>query len=161
MEMLQTIAVALVTSSFVAAVANVLLGQWAISRQYRRDRYADIVGTLVARLELPYRIRRRTDDNAATLQELAERFHSNQEKLVADETWVAADSESVFTAWKSARAKLDPWFLEQSRQAWMQPPVAAGTHMNLHPPIPSPDVQVELEKLQNQISKATRLLRGG
>lgn len=155
MELLQGTLAAILTSALVTTIVNVVLGQWAVTRQARRDRYSNVVGTLVARIELPYRIRRRTDDEVGTLHALSERFHANQEQIVADEAWVAADSQKVLGAWKAVRKKVDPWLNEQAQLAWLQNPVSAGAAMNLDPPLQAPEVQAELAALQTQISRAT------
>ena len=53
----------------------------------RRTRYAEIVQTLVAWVEFPYRIRRRVDDEPATLSALAALGHFLQEQLAGDQAW--------------------------------------------------------------------------
>lgn len=143
-------------AGLVTGLLNALLGQWATLRQVRRDRYSKVVGTLVERRELPYRIRRRTDDRAETLANLRDRLHTSQEQMAVDETWVAADSRQVHASWEAVRNKLDPWFEQATRSAWTPPPPVSASQMNLEPPLPGPSIEKELRELQTTIEQRTR-----
>lgn len=156
MEILKSVVGIVLTSALVSAVVTALAGQWAAVRQARRARYSDVVATLVARMELPYRIRRRTDDEPATLATIRDMFHTSQERVVVDQAWVAADSAKVLEAWKAVRDKLDPWVRDRAQEAWTHDPITGGAAMNLEPPLPPPDIDIELANLQSRIAGATR-----
>lgn len=98
----------------------------------RRDRYAEAVGLLVARIEYPYRIRRRVDDDATTLAALAELGHDLQERLARTQAWVATESRAVADVFDACVRNLDMPFKAACRQAWEAPPIAAAAQMNLN-----------------------------
>lgn len=62
----------------VAGLIGTILGKTRANATARRDRYAQAVRTLIAWAEYPYRIRRRTSDEPATLTALADRGHERR-----------------------------------------------------------------------------------
>jgi hypothetical protein len=87
--------VAALGSSVIAGLLSTVLGNARATANIRRDRYGQAVRGLVAWGEYPYRIRRRTDDEPATLAALAERGHAIQEQLAESRGWVAAESRTI------------------------------------------------------------------
>src|SRR5438093_3864461 len=69
----------------------------------RRDQYAAAVATLVAWIELAYRVRRRTDDRPETLTALANRGHELQERLACHEAWISTENSDVAAIYADAR----------------------------------------------------------
>ncbi|OLT41991.1 hypothetical protein BJF86_03100 [Serinicoccus sp. CNJ-927] len=155
MEPLTTVIVAVLSSGALSALITVALNERAERRKVRRERYVQVVSTLVAKAEMPYRVRRRVDDRPGTLQNLAGQIHDLQEQLVVDETWVAADSAEVLEGLRSVRKILDPWFTEQCQAAWRASLIVDGPSMNLDPPLPPAPIRGELVKLQESIAKRT------
>ena len=98
----------------------------------RRDRYADAVELVVARIEYPYRIRRRIDDNPATLAALAERGHNLQERLARTQAWVATESPAVAEVFDACVQDIDVPFKAACRQAWEAAPISTAAQMNLN-----------------------------
>src|SRR5690349_14433320 len=86
---LTMLALAVLGSSVVAGLIGTLLGNTRANAAARRERYAQAVRTLVAWAEYPYRIRRRTSDDATALSALAERGHTLQEQLAESRAWIA------------------------------------------------------------------------
>lgn len=125
--------------------------------QGRRDRYAEVVANLISKVEYPYRIRRRIDDQPATLGGLASRGHDLQERIARDQAWVAADSKRVSSALCAARSKVDPWFTTSAQAAWMVPPVGAPIDMNAE--LKGPGCEKELRDLEAAIQKRCRWYR--
>jgi hypothetical protein len=87
----------------------------------RRDRYAQVVRTLVAWAEYPYRIRRRTDDGSQTLGALAERGHTLQEQMAESRAWVAGESRALSEVLDGCLADLAQLVGPACSDAWRQP----------------------------------------
>ena len=75
----------------IAAVSK----RFADSAERRRLGYENAVQTLIAWTEYPYRIRRRTSDEALVLQGLAERGHDLQEQIVRHRTWMRTANAKI------------------------------------------------------------------
>lgn len=121
------IAVALVTSGVVVYV----LQRRDAARSRRRDGYAEAVSAVVAWIEYPFRVRRRTSDDAETLTRLAGDAHLLQERLAYSLAWIAADNASTYDSYaelvESAKAEMGPLV----KNAWDLPPVTCAGDMNL------------------------------
>lgn len=136
-----------------SALGGVLLGHWAAERERRRDRYADAVRTLIAWNEFPYRIRRRTDDNPATLNALAELGHTLQEQIRYHQTWVAAESPSVGDLYSRAIANQATHWGAMCKAAWNTPPAGSAAAMNLGLDLSdAPNINDDITPLQTAIS---------
>jgi hypothetical protein len=114
-----------------AAAISFALGRWSDSSARRRDGYAQATKELVAWAEYPYRIRRRTTDDPATLTALADRGHTHQEALRYRETWIAAENRWVAKLFKVVREDLAAILAPACNDAWARPPVANATEMTL------------------------------
>lgn len=97
----------------------------------RRDRYAQAVTTLVSWVEFPYRVRRRTDDEPATLTALADRGHDLQEQLACHQAWIACDTPALARAYAIARDLVGHEVGAALKEAWGLPPVIAPREMTL------------------------------
>lgn len=97
----------------------------------RRDRYAEAVQTLVAWTEFPYRVRRRADDNPATLTALANRGHDLQERLALHQTWIATEHPALAGTYADARTVIDQLVGPLISEAWEHAPVTQAAGMNL------------------------------
>jgi hypothetical protein len=98
----------------------------------RRDRYAQAVQTLVAWIEFPYRVRRRTDDTLGTLKALADLGHDLQERLAGHQAWIATEHRRLATAYATTRATITKHVRPAIQEAWETPPAATPAAMNLH-----------------------------
>ena len=112
-------------------IAHILTGLRA-SAAARRDRYAGAVRVPVARIEYPYRIRRRTDDDPATLATLAATGHDLQERLAEVRAWIAAESRPISEVFDACLTELDQPFKQACQQPWSSPPVTGPGQMNLN-----------------------------
>ena len=127
-----------VTSVLIPVLVAALTGAVALAlsraseaANRRRDRYAEAVAALVAWVEFPYRVRRRTDDTPATLAALAARGHELQEKLAGHQAWILAENSTVATAYRTARTTITPVVGAAIREAWATGPAATAEAMNL------------------------------
>ncbi len=118
----------------------------------RRTRYAEIVQTLVAWVEFPYRIRRRVDDEPATLSALAALGHFLQEQLAGDQAWVLAENRRVGLAYLATRRSIGAAVGPAASAAWSLPPVSRPEEMILGNWGPGALASAEISKLEQEIT---------
>jgi hypothetical protein len=123
--------VALLGSSVVAGLIGTVLANLRATAAVRRDRYALAVRALIARVEYPYRIRRRTGDDPATLAALAERGNDLQERLAESRAWVAAENRVLAEVYNECLAAVDAPVKRACTAAWTAGPVTSAAGMNL------------------------------
>jgi hypothetical protein len=121
----------LLPAGVIAAVASSTLGRWAQATERRREAYASAVKTLVAWLEYPYRIRRRTSDAPEELARLAGLGHDLQEQLRCHQTWIESESRRVASAYRDALAAIGLLVAPACSEAWKTPPVTKAEGMVL------------------------------
>lgn len=126
-----TIAVSVLGSSVVAGLIGTILGNTRANAAARRERYAQVVRCLVAWVEYPYRIRRRTSDEPATLTALADRGHALQEQLAESRAWVAAESRALSEVLDGCIRDITKLVGPACVAAWQEPPIATSAGMNL------------------------------
>ncbi len=98
----------------------------------RRDKYAAAAGHLAAWTEYPYRIRRRTSDDAETLTRLADLGHQLQIDSACHRGWIAGESPAVGDLYDTWVEHVQAAVTGPASQAWQQGPVtqAAGMVLN-------------------------------
>jgi hypothetical protein len=117
----------------------------------RRDRYAQAVQTLVAWIEFPYRVRRRTDDDPATLKALADLGHDLQERLAGHQAWIATEHPRLAATYATTRIMITGRVGPAIQEAWETQPTATPAAMNLHDWGPAGACQTALAELQREI----------
>lgn len=123
--------VVLLGSSVIGGIVTGTLGSVRAAATTRRDGYAQAVRTLIARVEFPYRIRRRVSDEPEVLAALAARGNDLQEQLAGWQTWVNAESPLVGRIYNEVLRGIDKAVKPASSDAWIQPPIATAHEMNL------------------------------
>ena len=118
-------------SSLVTLVVGKLMDRGASAASARREGYARAARALVAWHEYPYRIRRRTSDDADTLAALANVGHDLQEELAAVHAWVVADAPWVAEVFANVRKGLDSKVGSCCKEAWEAGRVNGPAGMNL------------------------------
>lgn len=113
------------------AVVTLVLSSASDAANRRRDRYATAVATLVAWIELPYRVRRRTDDNPETLTALANRAHEMQEQLACHEAWISTENCGVAAVYADARKTIGSLVGAALQEAWSSEAITTPAGMNL------------------------------
>jgi hypothetical protein len=141
------------------AIVTLLVTKAGEATARRRDRYADAVKTLVSWTELPYRVRRRTDDNPATLAALAERGHDLQEHLACYEAWIAADHPRLARSYANARATITAAVAPAVTEAWTCAPITSASEMNLGTWGPGATCRAAIVELQTDIGSRFGLRR--
>lgn len=109
----------------------------------RRDKYAAAVGHLAAWTEYPYRIRRRTSDDAETLTRLADLGHQLQIDSACHRGWIAGESTSIGKLYSTWLDQIEAAAAAPATQAWQKGPVIHATGMVLNgfgPPSAAPAV---------------------
>lgn len=117
-----TIALSVLGSRVVAGLIGTILGNTRANAAARRERYAQVVRCLVAWVEYPYRIRRRTSDDPATLTALADRGHALQEQLAESRAWVAAESRALSEVLDACIRDITTQVGPACVAAWQEPP---------------------------------------
>ncbi len=121
---------ALGSSVVAGALGHILTGLRA-GATIRRDRYAAAVKLLVARIEYPYRIRRRTSDDPGVLNALAAAGHDLQERLAEIRAWISTESTVLSDVFDHCLTSLDAPFKQSCADAWKAAPVTTAAQMNL------------------------------
>jgi hypothetical protein len=140
-----------VTVAALTAIVTMWVTRAGDAANLRRDRYAQSVETLVAWIEFPYRIRRRTDDEPATLANLAAIGHHLQEKLALNQAWISTEHPEMATAYAKARLEVASFVGPALLEAWLTPPVSTAAGMNLGGWGPARDCDAIVSELQHQV----------
>ena len=120
-------------ATLAAAAVSFALGRWGDASARRREGYADATKELVAWAEYPYRIRRRTADDASTLAALADRGHAHQEALRYRETWIAAENRWLAEVFREVRQDLAAVLAPACNNAWSSPAIKDPADMGIGP----------------------------
>jgi hypothetical protein len=103
------------------------LWNWVATRDERlRDGYAEAIRTLVAWREFPYRVLRRSADDAPTYATLTDKGHKIQEDLAYWTSWIASDSTRVADAYRSVVRALRGHLIAPIQTAWDAPAANTG-----------------------------------
>ncbi|CAB4365425.1 MAG: hypothetical protein F2681_15030 [Actinobacteria bacterium] len=145
-----------VTVALATLVATTLIRQQSEARSRRRDRYAQAVAVLVAWVEYPYRIRRRTSDSPEGLSTLATVGHDLQQELARSRAWVEAEDAVVAEVYRTVVATLGAAIGPACCEAWESPPVATAAGMNLKGWGPGAGCFAAIQGLESAIAERFR-----
>lgn len=134
-----------------AAAMSFALGRWNDTTARRRESYSSATRELVAWAEYPYRIRRRTSDEAAELATLANLGHELQEALRYRQTWIRSENKWVAEVFSEVRADLTKQVGAACAEAWHSEPVTNASGMNLNGWGPA-GVDAHIERFENAVS---------
>jgi hypothetical protein len=149
-EVFKSVVIPVVVAALTAA-ATLLIARAGDAANRRRDRYAQAIETLVAWIEFPYRVRRRTDDEPATLSALAGLGHDLQERLACHQAWIATECPPVAKIYKQGRGTIGSLVGPALTEAWGLPPVSKAADMNLGDWGPGPACGPTIAALQHQV----------
>ena len=141
------------------AVATLAVSRAAEIANRRRVRYAEAVQALVAWIEFPYRVRRRTSDEPTVLADLARHGHDLQERLAFQQAWIGTESRRVAHAYVIARTAIDHVVGPALADAWSCSPATKATDMVLGSWGPGSSSRDVIAALQVQISTRFGLKR--
>ncbi len=109
-------------------------------------------------LEIPYRVRRRTDNNAATLSDLAERIHRLQERQVFHTSWLQVEIPDAHAPYVALLKAVKQQVREYIQAAWRSDPAERPEDMNVGP-LYQADVTSEIEGYVQAIRGAVGIWR--
>lgn len=127
-------AAATVAAAAIAAFGAVLihfLGQRKAVRDRKRDIAARGMADALAWLELPFRVRRRVNDEPATVAALADRMHSLQESLLFHLSWLRVELPGAYEAFQALVASAKDCAASPLSAAWDTPPASTPSAMNI------------------------------
>lgn len=126
------------------ALAGALFGAiWATRdavksrrEQYRHElarQYGEALATAIAWAEIPYRVARRTSDDADVLQAQAARIHELQERIVYHQQWLRVESPAIAERYDRLVAAVKRIAGPNIQAAWARPALSSAEQMNLGP----------------------------
>jgi len=150
---------AIVVAAAVAALGAVVVYVLQVretARERKRRMCADALADALAWLELPYRVRRRTDDSSEVLAQLAQRAHDLQERLLFHRSWLCMELPGAWQQYDDLVTAIKEATREPLQQAWAHPPVTEPTDMNIERLFPL----ISEEHIQRFCAAASQHLRG-
>lgn len=139
-----------------AVAAGAALTYFFAIRQRRMDEKkatcARAVTNAVAWLELPYRIRRRVNDNSDTLHAIADHMHELQERLLFDQNWMLIELSQATDAYAALVDAVKRGAEQPIRDAWLAPPIQNPKEMNVGS-LGIPSVELELNKFAHEVRR--------
>jgi hypothetical protein len=135
-------------AGFVGIIGTGLVGYFFTVRQKiiedRRTACARAIADVLAWRELPYRVRRRRDNEVSTRTELVERIHGLQESINYHENWLRIEIPEAQPEFASLVRRVKETVAEPLQAAWEDEPVSSAAGMNLGDlTLPSVDSEVE------------------
>jgi hypothetical protein len=115
--------------SLVGIALAAALSRWGDATNRRRTSYASAVETMVAWVEFPYRIRRRTSDAPGELARLADIGHDLQERLSCHAVWIGAECHALGKHYQEALVSVGQLVGPACNEAWRTPPIASAADM--------------------------------
>lgn len=141
-----------VSIALVTAAGTQFFTRLRDAAERRLNRYVEVVQTLVAWVEFSYRIRRRVDDDPATLAALAALGHKLQEQLAGDQAWVLAESRRVGATYLEVRRAISAVVGPAASEAWSLPAASRPGDMVLGDWGPGKSAAVQIARLEECIS---------
>ena len=151
-DVVRSVIIPVVVAALTAA-ATLVFTRAGEAANRRRDHYAQAVQTLVAWVEFPYRVRRRTDDEPPTLSALADVGHELQERLACHEAWIATECPPVANSYRHARQTIGPLVGAAISEAWGTSPVTKPAEMNLGDWGPGSSCAMTIAAFQRQVEQ--------
>ena len=114
-----------------AAVLIYVLNQRQAALERKRRACAEAISDALSWLELPYRIRRRTDDTHDTIRGLVERIHHIQERLLFHENWLRVEIPQTYPQYRDLVQEVKKAAEPAMQDAWKSSPVNSASAMNI------------------------------
>lgn len=138
-------------TAVITAVVTMFVARANAAANLRRDRYAQAVQALVAWVELPYRVRRRTDDSPETLSALASLGHDLQERLACHQAWIGTEHPALARTYEQTLSIINRAVAPAVNDAWNSPPVTSAPGMILGSWGPAQAAKEPLAELQQAV----------
>jgi hypothetical protein len=121
--------IVIATISLLGIALAAALSRWSDATNRRRTSYAAAVETMVAWVEFPYRIRRRTSDTPEELARLADIGHDLQERLRCHAVWIGAECHALGEHYELALRSIGHAVAPACNTAWGTPFIASAADM--------------------------------
>ena len=118
-------------SAVLSAVLAYLLGQRRTSVERKRASCAEAIADALHWLELPYRIRRRPDNNLQTLTALGDRINDLRERLQFHEKWLRIEIPRSVASYQRLVREVMAAAGQEMENAWTASPVESASDMNI------------------------------
>lgn len=138
-------------TAVITALVTMVVTRANAAANLRRDRYAQAVQSLVAWVEFPYRVRRRTDDSPETLSTLASLGHDLQERLACHQAWIGTEHPALARTYEQTRSAINEVVGPAVAEAWDTPPVTSAAGMNLGTWGTAPAAKALIAELQRAV----------
>jgi hypothetical protein len=119
----------------------------AAERRESARQYGEAMAAALEWLELPYRVLRRTSDDAPVVQEIVNHFHDVQQSITFHQQWMTLASTELGACYgelvRAVKSKTAPMI----RRAWSRPATERPMQMSISDVIDDADVSAELQAL--------------
>ena len=125
---------AAILAAAIAGLAAVFVyerGQRAAANDRKRETCGKAIADALAWMELPYRIRRRLDNDPETLRAMANRIHTTQESLLFYQSWLRVELPEAYDHYAQLVSALKATTRTAMQDAWETEPSAAAADMNI------------------------------
>lgn len=149
-------ATATIATAAIAALVAIFihfLGQRKTVRDRKRETCAQALTHALAWMELPYRIRRRVDDNPQTLSALADRAHDLQESLLFHLSWLEVEMPQTYTPYRDLVSAVRSASEAAIVAAWEAAPVSSPAQMNIG------DLGINRSEVDQRVSELVQQVR--
>lgn len=103
----------------IVALISALIGRALAVRDRRREQYGNAYKTAVEWREMVFRVRRRSSDSDADLQQ---KFHDLHERIAFHEGWIGSESEAMRRAFRKLQTAVRDETRACIQQAWQTTP---------------------------------------
>ena len=101
----------------------------ALSRT--REKAAEALSDALLWIEMPYRVARRTSDDAAALERLASAIHALQERHTFNRAWLQVEIPVAYEPYCELLDDIKAQCGAHLIDAWKRPPVSKAAEMNI------------------------------
>ena len=119
------------SSAVISAVLAYLLARRRTSVERKRTLCAEAIADALKWLELPYRIRRRPDNNPQTLAVLGDRINDLRERLQFHEKWLRIEIPESVASYQLLVEAVMAAARQEIEGAWTAPPAISASDMNI------------------------------
>ncbi|MEU2542350.1 MULTISPECIES: hypothetical protein [Streptomyces] len=122
--------------ALLGAFLTYALNQRAVRRERRAKTFAEALTAVEEYLEMPYRIRRRSESSSAVRQQLTDEVSSLLARMAFHQAWLQIEATTVAGPYATLVATARAEAGAQMSLAWQQPPITTDSGMNLGIPYP-------------------------
>lgn len=114
-----------------AGVAAFAVGRYVEFLERRRRLASEALSAALLWLEIPYRVRRRTDDSTVTRADLAQRIHDLHERHIFHKSWLQVEIPKAHAPYEALVNAVKRQAGEHIQGAWRSHPIERPEDMNV------------------------------